>query len=162
MEKTINIEGKDIRLNNNIGWVMEYRNQFNRDILPTLMPMIAGAIDAVATLIENTGKTGDIEVADVVEVVKSEDFFDALIKITSFEFVDLLNITWALAKTADETIPEPNNWVREIGSFPIDEIGPQIFELILSGVVSSKNWERLQKAVKGLKPKTETEEKKTQ
>ena len=159
MERTVNIEGKEIRLNNNIGWTMEYRDQFNQDILPTLMPMIAGVIDTVVGLIGSTGKTENIEVDDLIRVAKSEDFFEALIKISAFEFVDLLNITWAMAKTADESIPEPKKWVKQIGSFPLDEIGPIIFELILQGVVSSKNWTRLQSALKSLRPKEEKTEK---
>lgn len=152
MEKIIKIEDKDIRLNNNIGWTMEYRDQFNQDILPTLMPMVAGVIDTVVGLISQTGKTGNIELNDLIVVAKSDEFFDALVKMSSFEFVDLLNITWAMAKTADESIPEPRTWIREIGAFPIDEIGPTIFEMILQGVISRKNWMRLQKSLKSLKP----------
>ena len=159
MIKTIKIEDKEIRLDNNIGWTIEYRSQFNTDILPTLMPMIAGIMDTLAGLVSSTGKTSDLDIDDLIKIIRSEEMFEALVKLSSFEFVDLMNITWAMAKTADEDIPEPKKWVKEIGSFPIDEIGPALFEMIFKGVVSSKNWERLQKTLTDLKPKQVNEKK---
>lgn len=159
MTKTITIGDKEVQLNNNIGWTMEYRDQFNTDILPTLMPMIAGAFDAIIGLLDSTGKTEEFTIEDLIEAAKSEEFTSALIKIASFELVDLINITWAMAKCANPDIPEPKRWVRDFEEFPLDEIAPAVFELGVGGVISRKNWERLQKALGSLKP---AEEKKNQ
>ena len=153
MIRTINLGDKEVQLNNNIGWVLEYRDQFNTDILPTLMPMIAGLFDVVIGLTESTGKTKDFELDDLVEAVKSDEFTSALIKISSFEFADLINIIWAMAKCADESIPEPKKWVKQFDEFPLDVITPVVFELGVGGVISRKNWERLQKSIASLKPK---------
>ena len=162
MERTINIGDKEVRLSNNIGWTMEYRDQFNRDIIPTIMPMIAGIIDTAVSLISSTGKTEDLELEDLVEMAKSEEFFEALLKLSSFEFVDILNITWSLAKAADEKIPEPKKWIRQFDEFPIDEIGPVIGSMIIQGVVSSKNWQRLQQMIADLNLKELKSKKKNQ
>lgn len=153
MERTINIGDKEVRLNNNIGWTMEYRDQFNTDILPTIMPMIAGAFDAIIGLLDSTGKKKDFTTEDFVEAAKSEEFMSALIKFSSFELADLINITWAMAKCADDSIPEPKKWARQFEEFPLDVIVPAVFELGVGGFISRKNWERLQNAMEGLRPK---------
>lgn len=159
MIKTINIGDMEVRLDNNVGWTLEYRDQFNTDILPTLMPMIAGLFDAMIGLLDSTGKKDSFTVQDFIEAAKSEEFTSALIKLSSFEFTDLINITWAMAKCADDSIPEPKKWVRQFEEFPLDVIAPAVFELGVGGVISRKNWERLQTALEGLKPKEETKKK---
>ena len=58
-----------------------------------------------------------------------------------------------MAKCADESIEEPRRWVRQFDAFPLDEVGPDIFEMIAGSVVSTKNLQRLQSAMKSLKPK---------
>lgn len=155
MIKTITLGDKEVQLNNNIGWTLEYRDQFNTDILPTLMPMIAGIFDAIIGLLDSSGKKDEFTMEDLLEAAKSDEFTSALIKVSSFELTDLINITWAMAKCADDSIPEPKKWVKQFDEFPIDVIGPAVFELGVGGVVSRKNWERLQKALGGLKPKEE-------
>ena len=151
MESTIMIGEKEVTLNNNIGWTFIYRDQVGTDILPTIMPMVAAGIDAVASVADTVNSIDDIEMKDVSRILKNENIFDALIKLSSFEFVDFVNITWALAKNADESIPEPKRWVKEFEIFPVDTIGPEIISLIVKGAVSSKNWERLQTAIEKMK-----------
>jgi hypothetical protein len=34
VERIIKIADKEVRLNNNVAWTMEYRDQFGKDILP--------------------------------------------------------------------------------------------------------------------------------
>ena len=153
MEKTIKIGDKEVLLNNNAGWAFEYREQFGHDIIPTLMPMMTALIDIAKGVIESIDpaafrKKGkdrvEIGLEDVIRVADSEGLMDSLIHISGLEFVELMQITWALAKTADEDIPEPRKWIRQFDTgFPVDEIAPEVFKLIANGVVSSKNLSRL-------------------
>ncbi len=152
MERTINIGDKEVRLNNNIGWAIAYRDQFGRDIIPALMPMLAGALDIVSELIKETGKTDNIEAADLFKVMDGDAFLDAIFHLGTLEFVDFINIVWALAKCADDEIPEPKIWVKQFDVFPVDEILPAVAELVLAGVMSSKNLTRLKNATKTLQP----------
>lgn len=152
MEKTIKIGKVPVRLNNNVGWAMEYRDQFGRDIIPTLIPMFAGAIDIVSGLINETGKTKDIDLGDILALTDGDALLDAVIHLGSLEFVDLINITWALAKCADESIEEPREWVKQFDAFPVDEIGPVVMRMILKGVVSSKNLKRLESVKTAIQP----------
>lgn len=157
MEKVIQIGNKSVKLNNNIGWCFIYRNQFGTDIVPTVMPLLAGTLDVIGGLINEVGTTDEVTVKEIGRVIGTDAMRDALIHLAGLELVDFINITWAMAKCADESVPEPQRWVRELEVFPIDEVGPALFEMILSGVTSSKNWERLQTMMRGLKPtKTKT------
>ena len=143
MEKTINIGNKEVRLNNNIGWTIDYRDQFGQDIIPTLLPMVAAALDVIKGLLEEMEDTSNLEWQDVLKTLDGDTLFDALVHLGGLEFKDFINVTWAMAKCADETIPEPRTWVRQFETFPLDEIAPAVFELIYKGVISSKNLTRL-------------------
>ena len=93
MEKTIKIGKKSVRLNNNISWAIAYRDQFGRDIIPTLMPMLASALDIVSGLINETGKTEDFELVDFAKLADGDALINAMIHLGSIEFIDLINIT---------------------------------------------------------------------
>lgn len=127
---------------------MVYRSQFGHDIMPTIIPLVASAIDLVKGVV-STAEDGTVSVEDLLSLTDDETFFNALVHLSGFEMVELVNIMWALAKTADNSIDEPERWVSQFDVFPLDDIVPEVFNLITMGVVSSKNWTRL----KGLRTK---------
>lgn len=153
MIKTVTIDDKDVRLDNNIGWAMEYRDQFGRDIIPALMPLVAGIVTVIGGVIDEIGTGKEIEAADVIKALSGETLTEAVIQASQLEVVDFINIVWALARNADETIPEPRRWVKQFETFPLDELVPVVANMIIKGVTSSKNWERLQAALESLRPK---------
>ena len=152
MEKSIKIGKKTVRLNNNISWAIVYRDQFGRDIIPTLMPLFASALDVISGIINETGKTEDIELADLAKLADGDTLLNAAIHLGGFELTDLICLTWALAKCADEDIPEPRKWVEEFDNFPLDIVAPEVFSLIFKGVISSKNLKRLEDLKKRIQP----------
>lgn len=154
MIKTIKIDGHDVVLNNSIGWCFEYRDQFGKDIIPTMMPIITGLVTAVGAIIEETGKTDEITVKDLAGVASSGALTDAMVYISQIEITDFINILWSMAKCADESIPEPKRWVRQFEEFPLDEIVPVVGELLIKSVVSTKNAARLKAALQSLQPMT--------
>ena len=152
MEKTIKIGKKSVRLNNNISWAIAYRDQFGRDIIPALMPLLASALDIISGLINETGKTDEIDLADLAKLADGDALVNAVIHLGGFEFTDFICITWALAKCADEDIPAPREWVAQFDTFPLDVIAPEVFSLIFRGVISSKNLKRLEDLKKRIQP----------
>ena len=152
MEKTIKIGKQSVRLNNNIGWTMVYRDQFGRDIVPVLMPMAAGILDIISGLINETGKTDKIDLADILKLTDGDTLINAIIHLGGLEFVDLIKITWALAKCADDDIEEPGEWIKQFETFPVDVVAPAVVNLIMKGIVSSKNLQRLKAATTTLQP----------
>lgn len=153
MIKTITIDDKDIVLDNNVGWTLIYRDQFGRDIIPAIMPLLAGALDVVSGIFQEAGDKKEITIESLAKLADGDTLINAMIHIGGFEFVDFINITWALAKNADDSIPEPNIWLKQFDEFPIDVIGPEVVKLIFKGMVSSKNLERLNGLMKNVQPK---------
>lgn len=151
MEKTIKIGKQEVRISNNISWAMIYRDQFGRDIIPALTPMIAAVFDVASGLIDDKGV---INTADILRRLDGDKFLDAVIHLSGLEFVDFINIFWSMAKVLDDDIPEPKKWVREFSVFPLDEIMPAVALLIGKGMVSSKNWKRLANLLKTSQPLT--------
>lgn len=149
MEKVIKIGSNEVRLSNNVAWVMEYRDQFGKDILPAIMPLITTVSEGISTVLSEAGT--DITIESLSEAVNGRAM-DVLLPLYQAEFVDLvINVTWAMAKAADEDIDPPKKWVRQFDTFPLDVVGPAIFELVVKGFVSSKNLTRLKRTGKKLK-----------
>lgn len=150
MIKTITLEdGHELTLSNNVGWLLVYKDQFGRDIVPALIPVLNAGIDLVFNILQATGGKVD---AKAIMSIDPDDLESAVYKLAAFEATDILNIVWAMAKNADDTIPEPRKWLNTFETFPVDEIAPAVFELLYKGMVSSKNSKRLQELLKNLKP----------
>ena len=158
MEKIIKIGKQEVRLNNNVAWTMEYRDQFGKDIVPAIMPLIASMIEGVSTVIAESGN--EITTKTLAEAVQGRAL-EVMLPMFQAEFVDLIiNVTWAMAKAADENIEPPKRWVRQFDSFPLDVVGPAVFDMVLKGFVSSKNLKRLKEigdSLKKLQPSTSTQ-----
>ena len=153
MEKIIKIGNQEVRLSNNVAWTMEYRDQFGRDIVPAIMPIITSFMEGASTIIADLD--GELTAEGIAESLRGRAM-DILLPMYQVEFVDIvLNVTWAMAKAADEEIEPPKKWVRQFEEFPLDVIVPEIYELVVKGFVSSKNLERLKRAgatLKNLQP----------
>ena len=157
MIKTVKFGKNEILMDNNIGWTMVYRDQFGQDIIPSLMPLLAGVVDMVSGIIETAGDKKESSMETIAELSESGKLEEAIIKAASAEFVDFINITWALAKNADDSIPEPREWVKQFDEFPVDVIGPEVFKLVFKGMVSSKNLKRMGAMIKSVHPTTKSE-----
>lgn len=150
MKKVITIGDKDIELNNNVAWVMEYRDQFGKDIVPSLMPLLATMIEGFASVISEAG--GDkLDVSSLASAVEGRAM-EILLPMFQIEMVDVvINVLWAMAKASDDNIAPPKQWVKQFDEFPLDVVVPTVYELILKGFVSSKNLDRLKKVGASLK-----------
>lgn len=141
MEKVVKIGSQEVRLNNNIGWTMEYRDQFGKDIIPAIMPAIAALLEGVSAIVANSD--GEVTFKDIAEQIEGRAM-DIVLPLFQIEFVDvIINITWALAKCADENILPPRQWVRQFDDFYLDDVIPAVYELVINGFMSAKNRERL-------------------
>ena len=158
MIKTINIGEKEVRLTNNVGWALAYRDQFGHDIISTLTPMLAALLDIVSGFLTQAGSGKEkVELEDILKNLDGDTLIDAVAHLSGLEFVDMINIVWAMAKAADDSIPEPRRWVMQFEEFPVDEIIPEATKLAFSGLVSRKNLIRLKNLVnqvRGIQPES--------
>ena len=150
MEKKIKFDSKtSITVNNNVGWLFVYKDQFGRDIVPTLIPILNAGIDLVFGIYKEIGTEVTME---KLANIDTDELTNALYSAAGLEAVDLVNIVWALAKNANEEIPEPREWVKQFDTFPVDIIAPAVFELVFKSMVSTKNLKRLQSLRESLQP----------
>ena len=158
MKKIIKIGDKDVELSNNVAWTMEYRDQFNKDIVPAIMPLIASVMEGVSSVLAEAG-TDIKDVKAIASAIEGRSM-DILLPVFQVEFVDtIINVVWAMAKAANENIEPPKRWVRQFDEFPLDVVGPAVFDMVLKGFVSSKNLKRLKKvgaSLKSLQPSNST------
>ena len=158
MIKNITLEeGKEIVLSNNTVWAMIYRNQFGHDIVSTITPVAASLADLIGGFFEGVGADGEVRFEDLAKHIDGDRLIDAVAHLSGLEFVDILNITWAMAKAADGSLPDPITWVTNLGVFPVDIIVPEVVKLAARGLVSTKKLMRLRQTlekVKKAKPST--------
>ena len=117
VEKTLTIDGKKVTFKSTAGTLRRYRNQFGRDFFADIVKMMP-----LMQLYENGIDTNELDYS----ILKQLDF-------SVFE-----NIMWALAKTADKSIPDPDEWFDSFDEFPIMEILPEIQDLITSSIQTVK------------------------
>ena len=151
MIETVKIGDKEVALSNNVYWAMIYKNQFGKDIVPTLAPAVAVLVDTISALSVKMDKDGRITLGDQISVMDSEALTEAIVHGSGIEFVDFMGIVWAMAKTADSSIDAPDIWFRKFDSFPLDEVFPKVAHLAAVGMVSTKNLKRLQDTIKKMK-----------
>ena len=158
MEKVIKIGDVEVKLSNNVAWTMEYRDQFNKDVMEAMMPIMTSLIETVSTVINESGANGEVDVYTISDALQGRAF-DITLPLTQLGFTDsVINVVWAMAKAADPSIDPPKQWVRQFETFPLDEIVPEVGQMILSGFSSSKNLERLRTLTENLR-KTQPEKK---
>ena len=112
MEKVIKIGKQEVKLNNNVAWTMEYRDQFGKDILPVIMPFMASMIEGVSTI---AADAGELTLANIAEALEGRSM-DVLLPMFQAEFVDLVvNVTWAMAKAGKQRLSAVDHGMRRTG-----------------------------------------------
>jgi hypothetical protein len=115
MEKTITIDGKQVRFKSNGSTALRYKVQFGKDYFQEIMKMLPLAK-------VQKKKAEKLEAKDL-ETLDFEVFY---------------NISWVMAKTADPSIAEPITWLDNFDEFPIADILPELQELIESTLQTTK------------------------
>ena len=106
------------------------------------LPMMATIVELVASVMADTGKTKGLTVLDIVKALEGRTT-DIMLPLSTAEILTTVtNVTWSMAKAADENIQPPKQWVRQFDSFYVDEIAPVVYEMAVDGL-SSKNLEWL-------------------
>jgi hypothetical protein len=112
MEKTILIDGQKVRFKTNGATPLRYKAQFGKDYFKEIFKMLP------------------------LTQINKKDTNPAALE--SLDFEVFYNVAWIMAKTAEPTIPEPLEWLEQFEEFPIADIFPELQELMLSSMQSSK------------------------
>lgn len=114
MEKTIEIDGKQVSLKSTGATPLRYKAQFRKDFFSEIL------------------KLGQLEKVNLED--KDIDY-EAL---GSLDFEVFYNIIWTMAKTADKSIPDPITWLDQFEQFPIMDILPQMQDMIFKNLTTKK------------------------
>lgn len=118
MEKTLTIDGRQIRFKHTGGTLMRYRNQFNSDFFK-----------------------------DFTEFAST-----SAANYSGFSYACIERIIWAMAKTADPEIPDPQTWYDSFDSFDLIDVWTQLGDLV------GEAMEPLVKSLKNVKAADKTDQ----
>jgi hypothetical protein len=122
MEKTITISGTKVRFKTNGAIPLRYKVQFGKDYFKEIFKMLPIA--------QMNKKEDELQPEDLEHI----------------DFEVFYNMAWIMAKTADPTIPEPLEWLGQFDEFPIAEIFPDLQELMMATLQSTKKKVPMSKA----------------
>ena len=114
MEKTIEIDGKQVHFKSTAATPIRFKAQFNKDYFSEICKL------------EGLQKTMQSKKLTDVE------------KLAKVDFELFYNIAWIFAKTADKTIPEPIEWLDNFETFPLEKILPELMDLMTSSMQVKK------------------------
>lgn len=137
MQKTINIDGKDITFKFTLATCIRFKQQFGYDILSKLTPLISELLQGLDGLYKSD-----------LEEIQPSQLGELLESVYSVELTDILNLIWAMAKQADDTIKEPLIWFEQFEQFPIVDIFQELIGIILPSVMTEKKLEALRSLIK--------------
>lgn len=121
MEKTIEVDGQKVKLRSSAAFAIRYKNQFRRDPLADVFSFAEGMADIDLKEVGKDTQTVAVEVKDSFDI-DTEVFY---------------NIVWSLAKSADNSIPEPLEFFDQFAYFPLFEEMDVILDLALSSMGAS-------------------------
>lgn len=115
MEKTIIIDGKEVRFKSTAATPLRYKAQFGKDFFAEILKM--GALEKLGKLNPEKINAKDLE---------------------GLDFEVFYNIAWVMAKTADPKIPDPITWLDQFDEFPMVEVIPALQDMILATISGKK------------------------
>lgn len=125
MEKTIEIDGKQVTFKSTGATPLRYKAQFGKDYFKEIMKL--------STLEKlNKKNKNDLTVEDL----------------EGLDFEVFYNIAWVMAKTANTDIPDPIAWLDTFDTFPMIEVIPELQDLMLASLQSKKKTEITKRAAR--------------
>ncbi|GGA56417.1 hypothetical protein GCM10007416_32010 [Kroppenstedtia guangzhouensis] len=115
MEKTLTIDGKEVRFKSTAATPLRFKAQFGKDFFSEIIKM--GALE----------KLGELK----PEEIKPDD-------LQGLDFEVFYNIAWTMAKTADPKIPDPITWLDGFDEFPMIEVIPALQDMIIATIQGKK------------------------
>ena len=113
MEKTLTIDGKQVTFKSTGALPLRYKSQFKTEFFSDVMSAL-----------------------NVTELFNKPEL--SIQDIQSIDFEVFYQMLWTMAKTADKEIPDPMTWLDEFDEFPLMEIIPDVIDLLLSNLHSTK------------------------
>lgn len=158
MIKTINMEnGQSLEINSSGGWLYVFQEQFGFDVLPLLMPALEAGLKAVGIAVQGADGKDKIEAAQMLANFDDENINEIMTSFSGLQLTTLLNIVWAMAKNANDNIPEPKVFYNSFDEFPSDLVIPEVVRQIINTTISKKNRAKLALRAKEIKKTSQSQ-----
>ena len=149
MKKLVKINNdQSVELNGSLGWLYVYREQFGRDILPDIMPIIESGLSTAVKIMQSAEGQEILTQAEFVGALDDQVLSDIFINLSGLELTTVLNIVWAMVKNANDQVSSPELYFNQFDRLPLDKILPTIIRMIIDSSISSKNVKSLLAALK--------------
>lgn len=144
MKKEIKVD-KDHKfmIDTGLGWAYVYKEQFGTDVLPETVPLIESAFGIAADFYDSSDA---VTVRDLIS--------EAAGTLSGTDLTTLTNIIWALAKNADESIPEPREFYNQFDCFSVTDILPKIIWTMADSILPTKKVKSLKETIEKFKTET--------
>lgn len=121
MEKTINIDGRQVTFKATGGLPYRYKAQFGREYFADTLKIeaILAQHNAIVPLPENA--------SDREKAMYERRCTLALMELP---LDTMYNILWCMAKVADNSIPSPQAWLDSFNVFPVFDIWEEVNEIV--------------------------------
>lgn len=151
-------EERALVLDNTFTWMVYYKEAFGRDIVPDLAPILNSVIKAFFAVFSAVDIDKVVKIAiskqkdkkkdkteadrtsaimnEIVQKVDPDDITEVIIEATAIESVTFLQIMWALAKCADDSIDEFFEWTKTTSGMTPDFLVSEVFDLVLKGWIT--------------------------
>lgn len=124
--KTLQFGDKQANFSTSFAWCFIYKNQFKRDPVQVLLPVIRD-------ILTETGKKNKKQTKE------EEDAEFAYSIMEKLGLIEVTNMAWCMAKLVDNSIPEPLEWVASFGEdFGVLDIVTDVFPDAIESCFSSK------------------------
>ena len=146
MIKNIKIDkSQSVEINSSMGWLYVYQEQFGHDPMVVIMPAIEAGLGTTVSILNKTraGDKDELLLSNIIEALDDDILQNAFIQLSGMQLTTISNIIWAMAKNADDDIPEPKEWINSFESFPVDVILPEVIRAIITSSISKKNIKKL-------------------
>lgn len=127
MEKTVIIDGKQVRFKATGGLGYRYKAQFGRELIQDLIAIEQATltVDATKLLGKKSKEARELAVAYAM---------------TGQALEMIYNVLWCMAKAADETIPDPQTWLDSFETFDVWDIWSELEDIAgVNMAISPKN-----------------------
>ena len=167
MEKTIIVDGQKVKLKTSAAIAIRYKQQFGSDYFADLLKLAKVLQTGTEDNSERKEELKQFNIAELKDILKNKGVVGCSklnkgqlikeilsmeqdgnggldIEKMSFENLDhldtivIFNFIWVMAKTADNSIPEPLTWLDGFESMPLEEILPEVTELLNASVQTRK------------------------
>ena len=100
---------------------------------------LEAGLKAVGIAVQGADGKDKIEAAQMLANFDDENINEIMMSFSGLQLTTLLNIVWAMAKNANDNIPEPKVFYNSFDEFPSDLVIPEVVRQIINTTISKKN-----------------------